>query len=680
MDRQDANTRKMEHSETVCHYCGVSYLIFHEFQQLHTRLAQQEAELQELRGTAQRERAQRDALELEKQEWERTLHLEVLRRAAENEKRMSETLEEKSKETESALRKAFDEKSQRERRELEQHYQKLSEERQTQLRGELRDLEAESLRKQREELQRRTDERERALSDALQKANKNVEEQKKYLRHLEERLTAATSTKEDAEQLLGEQKQMGETLRAACSRQQRALEAALPALRSTGGELSDVRGLLHRLMEAWQRFRAQMLQCTTQVFSALRKELKNSSEEVQKMREDYDRVTQQLTCLQKQKGAGDEKLSQLELSEEAHRQQLLRFKAELEEKHEMWLSCQQKRDAIQEQLLSWQQREEQMARKCSSAEQEVMQLRKTLERLQEKTTELSTEREGLLESHRRELIKIEEDFGQQMASKLTAALEEQSTQNALHLREQMTAYRGEVELELSIDREKNRLLLLQHQRHGSRLQHKLEEREQELQELRAALQQERRSREEERRMQQQERRRAEEETRQEMHRFQQQEALKLSHIEAELQLMTGSNTELQGEVAVLQETVRRECEEREELTAALSKAQEELLGLRSPVSCPRSLPSPPERHTPRSKHFLQSQTRVPLTRSSASPNTLRSFSSCVEKDRSLDTGGARAVGGSESWNCAGVLGGGKKQKGTLPRLKVSSSATEVKLG
>ncbi|XP_029026593.1 protein LEKR1 isoform X4 [Betta splendens] len=577
---------KMEHSETVCHYCGVSYLIFHEFQQLHTRLAQQEAELQELRGTAQRERAQRDALELEKQEWERTLHLEVLRRAAENEKRMSETLEEKSKETESALRKAFDEKSQRERRELEQHYQKLSEERQTQLRGELRDLEAESLRKQREELQRRTDERERALSDALQKANKNVEEQKKYLRHLEERLTAATSTKEDAEQLLGEQKQMGETLRAACSRQQRALEAALPALRSTGGELSDVRGLLHRLMEAWQRFRAQMLQCTTQVFSALRKELKNSSEEVQKMREDYDRVTQQLTCLQ----------------------------------------------------------------------------------------------EGLLESHRRELIKIEEDFGQQMASKLTAALEEQSTQNALHLREQMTAYRGEVELELSIDREKNRLLLLQHQRHGSRLQHKLEEREQELQELRAALQQERRSREEERRMQQQERRRAEEETRQEMHRFQQQEALKLSHIEAELQLMTGSNTELQGEVAVLQETVRRECEEREELTAALSKAQEELLGLRSPVSCPRSLPSPPERHTPRSKHFLQSQTRVPLTRSSASPNTLRSFSSCVEKDRSLDTGGARAVGGSESWNCAGVLGGGKKQKGTLPRLKVSSSATEVKLG
>uniref|UniRef100_A0AAX7VCE8 Uncharacterized protein n=1 Tax=Astatotilapia calliptera TaxID=8154 RepID=A0AAX7VCE8_ASTCA len=63
----------MERTETVCCYCGVSYLIFHEFQQLRTELTQLEAELQDLRETAQKEKAQREALELGRLEWERAL-------------------------------------------------------------------------------------------------------------------------------------------------------------------------------------------------------------------------------------------------------------------------------------------------------------------------------------------------------------------------------------------------------------------------------------------------------------------------------------------------------------------------------------------------------------------------------------------------------------------------------
>ncbi|XP_039987172.1 leucine-, glutamate- and lysine-rich protein 1 [Xiphias gladius] len=283
-------------------------------------------------------------------------------------------------------------------------------------------------------------------------------------------------------------------------------------------------------------------------------------------------------------------------------------------------------------------------------------------------------RDILIESHGKALTKLDEDCRQQMALKLAATLEEQRTQSALHLREQMDKSRREVELELTVDREKNQLLLLQYQRDSAQLQQKLEEKEQKLRGLTEELQQERRSREAEK-MTHDEQRRREEEIHQELKRTQQQESLQLSQAKAELQ-------ELKEEVALLEETVRREFGEREELTAALSKVQEELLGLCSPVShqgsC-RSPPNPMERHTsPGNKHFhLHSQDQVPLTRSSTFPNTLRSSPACTDKDKGRSTDGGGARRSLESWNRGGVSGGEKWREGTLPRLRANSTVSEV---
>ncbi|KAF1393869.1 hypothetical protein PFLUV_G00020520 [Perca fluviatilis] len=660
--------KKMERSETMCRYCGVSYLIFHEFHQLRTRLAQLEEELQELRETTQREKAQREALELGRLEWERAFHLEAQRQTEEEEKRIREELEERNKDTVRALREEFEQKHEKQRQEMKEGYQKISEEKERQLRRELGDLEAETLRKQREELRRMTEEGEKVLSDALQKANKDLDELRKYFQQLEERLAKTASTMKEAEQLLHKEKQHGEILRGVCVRQQQALQATRSVLRSSGSELTDVRGFLSQMMGVWQAFRSQILQRSTQVFSVLREELRHSSVELQNMREEKECLTQQLM---EQRRQCEQQLSQQKDAENEHREKLLRLKGELEEKHERWLSCQRRCDTIQGQLASWQQREGQMSRNYCAAEEEVTRLRNALEIATQETRELRREREILIESHGRALTKMEEDCRQQMSSKLAAALEEQRTQNALHLREQMEELRREVELELTIDREKNQLLLLQYQRGSTQLQHKLEEREQVLVELQDELQEERRSRVKERRR--------EEEIHQKLQLSQQQEALQRSQAKAELQLVTERNAELQEEVALLQETVRKECEEREELTAALSQAQEELLGLRSLAShqgSSRSPPTPMERLTPPgNKHYhLHGQTRVPLTRSLNSPNTLRPSPACPDKDSGQGTDGGRAGRSFESWN----RGREKRREGTLPRLKASSSVSEVK--
>lgn len=134
------------------------------------------------------------------------------------------------------------------------------------------------------------------------------------------------------------------------------------------------------------------------------------------------------------------------------------------------------------------------------------------------------------------------------------------------------------------------------------------------------------------------------------------------------------------QVALLQETVRRECEEREELTAALSQVQQELFELRSAMFHPGPSRPPPqdptERHTPQgNKNFhLHTQARVPLIRSSTSPNTLRPTPGCTDKDRGRGADGGGAGRSVESWS----TGGDKRREGTLPRLKGSSTVSEVK--
>ncbi|KAM8853439.1 uncharacterized protein lekr1 isoform 3-T3 [Synchiropus picturatus] len=546
---------KMQRGEMVCRFCGVSYLIFHEFRQLQTQITSTEAELQELRRLSQREKARSESLEHGRLEWERALRLQWLGNSEEKQ-------QEKQREAERALREDFELKYERQRRQFEDLCREISEQKEKQL----EELEAEWLTNHQKELER-SEEREKVLTAALQTANKKVDELRKGVQQLEERLSVAVSKKEEAEGSLGEEKKMRKCLRDVCVKQKQALGA-------TQSELKDIRALLSHMTGSWQAFRAHVLQHCSQVSSELEAALRHSSEELLEIRKEKEFLAEQLMMLRR----GREELRlQHEDAEKVHQENILRLKVESEERREKWLSCQQKCNTLEEQLRSWQQSEAQLNGKRWAAEEEVARLRGEVETLLQEAREQRRQSELLKASHKVTSSKMEEDYKRRTASQLAAALERERSQNALRLREELMALEHKLQLQLIAEKQTHESFVGRQQRDKARL-------------------------------------------------------------------------EL--EVSVLQETVRRECMEREELAAALSQAHLKIRGLQRPSSASAPGNSLAQPHT-RSFTLL------------SAPRT----HSCGDPVR----GGGGAGRKLEFWSSSGVSGGNKPNEGLLPPLKLKKT-------
>ncbi|XP_054883742.1 protein LEKR1 isoform X2 [Poeciliopsis prolifica] len=629
---------KMERNETKCDYCGVSYLTLYENRQLQSQLAQSEAELQEWKKTAHREKAKLEARELNRLEQERELRLVPEAQAEVREKTVREELEKKYQDMMKMLKDEFEAISDRMRNKMEADHQKIIEEKERQLRRELGVLMVEKLRKQTEEL-KNAEERESVLRSDLQKAKENSENLRKNLHELRKRLGTADNLKDQAEEKLGKEKQNVETLRGAFVQLQLILQKTLSVLRLCGSGFTDFKGFLHQLTGAWQTFSSQILQHCKQGFSELSEELQHSTVELQKAKKEKDHLTQQLM---EQKTQWDEQLFKQEDTEKEYGQKLHR--------------C----DAMEKQLLLWGQREEELNQKWHAAGEEVTQTREVMEKILQENGELIKERDILTESHDRAMISMKYNHSKELSSVLASALEEERLKSSLHLQKKLEELRREVDLQLKTEREKSQALL-------SELCLKLEEERLAVQRLRRELQQERKCRDDERRE-----KREEEEYR--------QGEQKLSQAKSELVLIAEKNATLKEQVAFLQDTVWKECEEREELTAALSQAQQELFGLQSimsPQSPAGSFPDPQKtRATPGNERvYPQGNARGPLPHS---PASLQPPSACTDKDRGLhiEVGGAEES--LESRKGVGAVGGAKKQEGKLPRLKTSSTEREIK--
>uniref|UniRef100_A0A5F9CJY2 Leucine, glutamate and lysine rich 1 n=1 Tax=Oryctolagus cuniculus TaxID=9986 RepID=A0A5F9CJY2_RABIT len=183
----------------------------------------------------------------------------------------------------------------------------------------------------------------------------------------------------------------------------------------------------------------------------------------------------------------------------------------LKEKEDSLMNCQQMHKVLQEQLTIKEKQEEDIKRRVNLAEKELEITKSILNQTKEEVVTLKNERNLMLISHQKNMEQLQETLRQKLLSddnwreKIEAELAKERARHLIEFEEQALLFKEEAKLELDIEKEKHQEIIQKYKKEQEELQTK--------------------------------------------------------------------NT-------LLQETVRRECEERFELTEALSQAREQLLELR----------------------------------------------------------------------------------------------------
>ncbi|NWX39325.1 LEKR1 protein, partial [Steatornis caripensis] len=280
---------------------------------------------------------------------------------------------------------------------------------------------------------------------------------------------------------------------------------------------------------------------------------------------------------------------------------------ELKEKEESLLICQQACKRLQEEVAEKEREEDDLKRRIGRSESQLEVLKDLLRQTEEEVAMLKQEREFMLVSHQNTTEQLQETLRQKMRNEdnWREKVEIDLAKGEARHKEAILKVKEEARLELDTERRKQQELITKYQRDHKELQKKIpglisratdtlrmetEILEKKLQDAQIKLAE--RDEDKEKEIQSLKRLITELELQLTIEKSNTESFLynmrkEIKHKSDELEKLTQERTQLihnlsqvQEENTLLQETVHRECEERYELTTALTQAREQVLELK----------------------------------------------------------------------------------------------------
>ncbi|XP_070801882.1 protein LEKR1 [Pituophis catenifer annectens] len=546
--------RKMSQDETMCKYCGVSYLILHEFKLLDEKVKAMEKKMKFFEGSVEREKILQEKLQSLSQDFEqctaasesKTERIKELVTELENKETAIENLNKQLK----SFHKEKDDiwrQSQLVQKTLQRHKFILKKAFNLIpfIRGELNKFKEEILGFLKEWISLKGD-----VFLQLKTINK-----------------IGLAEVSSLNQTLGE-----------CQRKQLILQKEVEHLRLK----SDAAALEAKQLQA----------------SLLREsELQNKCNELQKKMQDLtDEI--QTTELKFQKAA----------DEITYFKELVMFTHMVTEKEQSLLACQQMYKCLQEETIEKEKREDNFKKQIKIVESEQETISKLLKQREEEIVMLKQERESMQVSHQKITERLQETLRQKVLNEKNwqEKVETDKVKEHTSHKEEIVRLKDEARMELDIEKQKHQELIAKYQKDQDELLHtkipllicnatnklkvEMETLEKKLHEAERKVNEKDHKREKEwqslRRQitelefQLKEERSIHNSVTEDMKEEIKKKIRELEKLTEEQKQLIQTMNQVQEENALLQDTVRRECEERYELTEALVQAKEQVMELK----------------------------------------------------------------------------------------------------